>query len=184
MQDDDGALAARARAGDVDAFARLVDRHRADALRLAYAIAGDDADDVTQEACIKAFRKLDTFRDDAPFRPWLLGIVANEARNARRSSGRRGALALRVANRVEPAGASPEELTVAIEARASLVAAVGRLGDRDREIVALRYFLGLSEAETATALRCATGTVKSRLSRALDRLRADLGNDLETGIVR
>jgi len=174
METTESSLIERARAGDVDAFARLVTEHRAVALRVAYAIAGPDAEDATQEAFIKAYRNLDRFRTQSAFRPWLLAIVTNEARNGRRSAGRRGNLALRVAARREGHVASAEDEAVRSAGRQVLLDAVATLGDRDREIVALRFFAGLSEAEMATALDVPAGTVKSRLSRALARLRTAL----------
>ena len=94
--DDDGTLVDRARAGDVGAYELLVEQHQDIAVRVAALMCGAaDAPDVTQEAFVKAWRALDRFRPGAPFRPWLLAIVANEARNARRSAGRRAALAIR-----------------------------------------------------------------------------------------
>lgn len=133
-----------------------------------------DADDAVQEAFLKAHAALPRFRDGSPFRPWLLRIVANEARNRRRSAGRRQGLALRAAA-VETIGAvspSPEGTVMAAESRAELLAAITTLRDEDREILGARFFLDLSEAETAETLGIARGTVKSRTSRALTRLRA------------
>ena len=136
---------------------------------------------MVQESFVKAYKNLARFRTDAPFRPWLLTIVANEARNRRRSASRRSVLQLRVANRdaaqgaATPGAGSTEEIAMAHEERQWLLSAVAGLPDRDREIIALRYFADLSEAETATALACPVGTVKSRLARALGRLRASLG---------
>jgi RNA polymerase sigma factor (sigma-70 family) len=174
METTESSLIERARTGDVDAFARLVEEHRAVALRVAYAIAGPDAEDATQEAFIKAYRNLHRFRAGSAFRPWLLTIVANEARNTRRGAGRRTGLALRVAARRDADVASAEEEAVRADGRQVLLDAVATLRDLDREIVALRFFAGLSEAEMAGALDIAPGTVKSRLSRALTRLRAAL----------
>ena len=80
------------RGGDRDAYAELVRRHAPVALRTAALLgAGGDAEDVVQEAFVKAYGALDRFRDGAPFRPWLLQIVANETRNLHRASGRRAA---------------------------------------------------------------------------------------------
>ena len=84
----------RARRGDERAFAELVRMHQEIAYRIAYLISGDEAEDAVQDGVLKAWRALGRFRPGAPFRPWLLRIVANEARNRRRSSGRRVALAL------------------------------------------------------------------------------------------
>ncbi len=133
-----------------------------------------DADDAVQEAFIKAYAALPRFRDGSPFRPWLLRIVTNEARNRRRSAGRRQGLALRAAA-VETSVSTvpgPEGTVMAAEAREELLAAIGALRDEDREILGARFFLDLNEAETAEALGIARGTVKSRTSRALGRLRA------------
>jgi RNA polymerase sigma factor (sigma-70 family) len=91
-------LAERAREGDTAAYERLVHAHQAVAFRAAYLATGDapEAEDATQEAFIKVYRALDRFRPGAPFRPWLLAIVTNEARN-RHSAGRRAKLNLQVA---------------------------------------------------------------------------------------
>lgn len=167
----------RARAGDIGAYEHLVRRYQDVAIRTAYVIAPDgDADDACQEAFVKAWQALPRFRPDAPFRPWLLRIVINEARNRRRSAARRAGLRLRAESMAgSPAGAaSPELRYLDSESRERLLDAVRSLRDDDREVVAARYFLGLSEAETAHVLGLPAGTVKSRLSRALGRLRSDL----------
>ena len=98
--DEDAVLVARARAGDREAFGVLVTRHQRAALRTAFAIGGSEseAEDVTQEAFVKAFRSLRRFEEGRPLRPWLMQIVANEARNRRRSRGRRERLAVRAAS--------------------------------------------------------------------------------------
>jgi RNA polymerase sigma-70 factor (ECF subfamily) len=137
-----------------------------------------EAEDVAQDAFLKAYVALPRFRPEAPFRPWLLQIVANEARNRRRSAGRRAHLSIRAAaderltsNRTAP---SPESVALAEEQRAALLAAVGALRDEDRLAIAGRYFMDLSEGEIADMLGCARGTVKSRVSRGLARLRERL----------
>ncbi len=174
-------LADRARAGDTAAYERLVRMHQAVAFRAAYLVTGDapEAEDATQEAFIKAYRALDRFRPGAPFRPWLLTIVTNEARNRRRSAGRRAKLNLQVAaeGQAVPTPVSPEAAVVAAERREELLASVGELSEGERLVVSYRYFLGLSEEETAAALDCARGTVKSRLSRAIARLRKEMAKE-------
>jgi RNA polymerase sigma-70 factor (ECF subfamily) len=167
-------LIERARHGDVSAFEALVRAHQEIAFRTAWVSSGaaDDAEDAAQEAFMKAFAALPRFRAGAPFRPWLLAIVANEARNRRRSANRREALALRAPH--QGAESSPETTVLATESRQALLDAVNRLHDADREVVSYRYLLELSEAETAAVLGVPAGTVKSRLSRALQRLRAEM----------
>jgi RNA polymerase sigma factor (sigma-70 family) len=167
----EGELLARAKGGDADAYAELVRAHQDVAFRTAVLITQNaaDAEDAAQEAFVKAWGALGRFREGAPLRPWLLTIVANEARNRRRSAGRREALALRLAS--EP---SAESAALALESRSSLLSALSRLREDDRLVLGCRYLLELSEAETAAALGVRPGTVKSRTSRALERLRGEV----------
>ena len=168
-------LLERARDGDQDAYGELVTRYQALAARVAYVITGNaaDAEDVTQDAFVKAYYALDRFRAGAPFRPWLLRIVANEAKNRRAALGRRPTVELTVAaDRASGETAlSPEDAAVASDLRTGLLSAVGLLRDEDRVVLTYRYFLDLSEVEMAELLGVARGTVKSRLSRAMGRLR-------------
>jgi RNA polymerase sigma-70 factor (ECF subfamily) len=170
------ALVERARRGDPDAFEALVLAYQSLAFRTAFVIAGDaaDAEEAAQDAFVKAHRALRRFRSGEPFRPWLLTIVANEARNRCRTRGRRSALALRAGAEPDAPGDDPEEAALATERRRQLLSAVERLRDDDRDVLACRFFLELSEEETAAALRIAPGTVKSRTHRALGRLEEEL----------
>ena len=171
----DGDLFTRAQRGDKVAYEEIVRRYQEVAFRTAYVITGSsaDAEDAAQEGFVKAYRALATFRPGAEPRPWLLRIVANEARNRARSTGRRHQLELRLAERFRPGDAapSPEAAAVAAEDRSRLLAYVNGLSEEDRQVIASRYFLELSGEETAAALGIPEGTVKSRLSRALTRLR-------------
>ena len=169
----DETLVARARSGDADAYGELVTRYRDLAFRVAWVVApGGEAEDAVQEAFVKAWFALPRFREGAPFRPWLCRIVANEARNRIRSAKRRDALALRDAAATPHVDApSPDDAALAREDAELLVAAMNRLKPDDRLVVAYRWLFELSEAEMADALDVAPGTVKSRLSRAMTRLR-------------
>ncbi len=175
----------RAKNGDVAAFEMLVRSHQQIALRVAYLVVGDAnvAEDVTQEAFVKAYRALPRFRAEGSFRPWLLRIVRNEALNNRRAWGRQERLALRLAHDPVSGGAAPSPETTVMTGieRETVLAAVGELPDRYRDIVSLRYLLGLSEAETAATLGVPLGTVKSRTARALDRLESALSALKEVG---
>jgi RNA polymerase sigma-70 factor (ECF subfamily) len=140
---------------------------------------------VVQEAFVKGYRALGSFRAGAAFRPWLLRIVANETHNLHRSWRRRTTHELRVAVRPDDADpVSPEQSAVAADTHAVLLAAVDTLPDRDRLVLTCRYFLDLSEAETAQVLGWPRGSVKSRLSRALDRLRRALPSHLAEEVTR
>ena len=181
---DESALIERAKAGDVRAFELLVASHQDVAFRTAYLIAGrtGDAEDAAQEALIKAFGALARFRSGASFRPWLLTIVANEARNRLRSASRRAGLVER-AFLDRPSGdaaPSPEAAVLASSDRAELVNALSRLPEDDRLVIAYRYLFDMPEAEIAEALGCPRGTVKSRLSRSMARLRAGLREEGES----
>jgi RNA polymerase sigma factor (sigma-70 family) len=170
-------LVARARAGDDAAFGALVGRHQAAALRLAAAISGsvDDAPDIAQEALVKAHRSLAKLTDPSMLRPWMMRIVANEAKNHLRSRDRRRTREERFGAWVVAAMPDPEASTLDADDARSLSVALGHIAARDRQVLAFRYFAGLSEAETARALDVPAGTVKSRTARALARLRVEMG---------
>jgi RNA polymerase sigma-70 factor (ECF subfamily) len=177
--DDDEAIA-RSLAGDLRAYEALVTRYSALAHRTAFLLgAGDEAEDVVQEAFVKAFRHLRSFRRDSPFRPWLLRIVANETHNLTRGRGRRAELTARLSATAETAAPDdPAGTAVATDRRARLHEAVRGLPERERQAVVCRYFLQLSEAETAQVLNCPLGTVKSSTHRGLARLREEVGGEL------
>lgn len=168
-----------ARRGDASAFEELVRRYQEIAFRTAYLVVGDadEARDAAQDGFLRAHAALGRFRVGAEFRPWLLRIVANAARNRRRSASRRADLALRAFRDAASGDAapSPEVLLLAEERRRELLAAINRLRAEDRLVIALRWFLELNEEEMAGVLNCPRGTVKSRLSRAITRLRAEIG---------
>jgi len=140
---------------------------------------------VVQEAFVAAYRALNRFRIADGFRPWLLRIVVNQTHNATRHRRRAQSL-------IDRAAAWPVETVLhdepavsalTTERRKQLVTALGGMRPAHREILAMRFLLDLSEAETATALGLAIGTVKSRTARALERLRSELASrDLEVGI--
>ena len=165
-------LARRARRADAAAWETIVRRYQEPIFRLAFLILGDaaEAEDAAQETFLRAYGALGRFDDARPLRPWLLSIAANLARNRRRSAGRYWAALQRAfAANPEPYHPPPER-TEAADAR-RLREAVTRLRPDGQDIVYLRYFLGLSEAETAAALGIPVGTAKSRLSRSLAHLR-------------
>jgi RNA polymerase sigma factor (sigma-70 family) len=172
---DDQELVERAKGGDTGAYGELVKRYQGIAYRTAFMVTREpgDADDAAQTGFTKAYYALGRFRAGAPFRPWLLKIVMNEARNRVRARGRRATAELKVAEGrpTGDAAPSPEAAALATEDAQRLLGAVNELGEKDRLVVTCRYFLEMSEAETAAVLGWRLGTVKSRLSRALERLR-------------
>jgi RNA polymerase sigma-70 factor (ECF subfamily) len=164
----------RVRAGDRDAYAVLVRLHSSSAHRAAVLFgAGPDAEDVVQTAFVKAYEALPRFRIGAPFRPWLLRIVRNEARNAARAAMRRSRAIERYAVREGPpsAASDPVATTLSDERQRELLATVRELPEPQQQAIVCRYFLDLTEQETARVIGCRTGTVKSRVHRALRLLR-------------
>jgi RNA polymerase sigma-70 factor (ECF subfamily) len=170
---DEPTLIRHAANGDASAWEPLVQTHQQAVFRLAYLLLGDpdDAEDIAQETFLRAWNHLRRFDQTRPLKPWLLSITANLSRNRRRSAGRYLA-ALTRAFRDEPAPASVEDKSAQYMEANDLWKAVQNLNEPDQQVVYLRYFMDLSVAETAEVLQVADGTVKSRLSRALEKLRA------------
>jgi RNA polymerase sigma-70 factor (ECF subfamily) len=163
----EGDLVEAARAGDPQAFTELIRAHQRVAFRVAWSILGSssDAEDVVQDAFVKAWRHLHRFRAGSPWRPWLLRIVANEAKNRIRGRTRRirreTAVAVPDLADDDPAGSA-----IASDRSRRLYAAMNELPERDRSVVICRYLLDLTEHETSEVLGVPRGTVKSRLNRA------------------
>jgi len=165
---------AAALGGDLAAYGHLVRRHAPIAKRMAVLWgAADDADDVVQEALIRAYAALGRFRPGEEFRPWLLTIVRHQTLNTLRSRGRRSAREAAAA--AWPVGDVADEALDELR-RDRLLDAVRRLPDGVREVVVCRYLLELSESETAATLALRPGTVKSRLHRGLARLREEVAD--------
>jgi len=173
---EEASLVERSRDGDDRAFGELVTRYQALAARVARLVApGSDVEDAVQEAFVKAWYAMPRFRSGSSFRPWICRIVANEARNRVRSARRRDALVLREAATGDASTApTPEGEVLAREDAEALIRAMNRLRPDDRLVIAYRWLIDLSEAEMADALDVPAGTVKSRLSRAMTKLRTEL----------
>jgi RNA polymerase sigma-70 factor (ECF subfamily) len=167
-------LVRRALRGEADAWESLVHANRQAVFRLAYLLVGSaaDAEDVAQETFLRAYHALPRFDAERPLRPWLLKIAANLARNQRRSLGRYLAAVGRWFQSDERPAETGVEAAAGRRRESHLVCeAVRRLSDGDQQVIYLRYFLDLSVEETAETMSIPPGTVKSRLHRALERLR-------------
>jgi RNA polymerase sigma-70 factor (ECF subfamily) len=164
--------------GDAAAWESLVLLHQEAVFRLAYLLLGDpdEAEDAAQESFLRAWKHLRRFDATRPLRPWLLSIAANLARNRRRSAGRYFA-ALTRAFRDQPASMRIEEKSAQNLEASELWHAVQHLEPADQQVIYLRYFLDLSVSETAEVMQVAEGTVKSKLSRALEKLRGIIRRD-------
>ena len=182
---DEAELIRRCAAADDVACAELVTTHERMVYQLAYHLLGtrEEALDLSQEVFLRVFRTLGTFRAQSSLRTWIYRIVINQARNRqrwwrRRHQGDQVSLDQHVLEHGElrqPGDAvSPDRLLVRKEAAARLWSALNRLPFDQRTAVVLREFDGLSYEEIAFSLDIAVGTVKSRLTRARQALRADL----------
>jgi RNA polymerase sigma-70 factor (sigma-E family) len=143
--------------------------HAPEAVRLAYLLTGDRAlaEDLAQEAFVRMFGRFRDLRRPEAFRAYLRTTVVNLSRSHfRRARVERAFLARTGA---EPAAAEPEP-----EPRSELWEALGTLTPRQRAAIVLRYYEDLSETQTADVLRCPVGTVKSLVSRGMERLRREL----------
>ena len=169
-------------AGDTDAYAHLVDRHAPMAIRTAAVLgAGADAEDVVQEAFVKAYAALGSLREGAPFRPWFL--QDRRQRDPQPAPGRRPAfgagttcLGAGRAARCAPGPTTRPRTCSPRSGTRSSSRGLAQLSPAHREVVSCRYLLDLDEAETAAVLGWPRGTVKSRLHRALRRLQSNLGD--------
>jgi len=157
-------------AGDEVAFAELVATYHADMARVAFVACGDRelAEDAVQAAWLVAWRKLHSLRDPDRVRPWLLSVTANEARQIVRR--RRGPV---VEIDVELPGDARGDPAAGIE-RLDLRRAMAHLSPDDRAILAMHYVVDLSSDELGAAVGASPSTARTRLSRAVDRLRKEL----------
>ena len=176
-------LIRQARDGDETAYAQLVDRYREAVFRLAYLMLTDrhEAEDVAQDTFIRAFYRLHQFDDTrgTSIRSWLLAIAVNLAKNRQRSAGRYVKVIQRFAGH-DPERTyhvSAEAVTTQQQDALTLWQAVQQLRASEQEVIYCRFFLDLTVAETAGALNLREGTVKSRLHRALNRLRGVIQRD-------
>jgi RNA polymerase sigma-70 factor (ECF subfamily) len=178
---DEQQLIGRAQRGDMAAYEALVQQYETLAFRAAYLITRDDGEaaDAAQEAFVRAYRALGSFRSGAPFRPWLLRIVTNLALNRMQANRRRLNMTERYTRQVlvETGGISIDGLVLQRDQRQRLLQAVGRLNPDQQALISLRYFLELPEAEVAATLKIPIGTVKSRLHRTLAKLREIIQTD-------
>lgn len=172
-------LIKKARRGDETAWEQIVRCHQEAVFRLAYLYTGDvaDAADVAQETFIRAYKALARFDTTRALKPWLLSIAANQARNRRRSIGRYWAALQRWQQGRGEEFTDVENVADQRSMAKRLWQAVQRLRDGDQQVIYLRYFLELPVNEAALVLKVPEGTVKSRTSRALQRLETVIEQD-------
>lgn len=168
----DTELVRRAREGDGTAFEALVGPHVEAAWRFAATMLRDpeEARDAVQEAAFKAFRKLGQLRDGSPVRPWFFAIVANQCRSMRRARWWTVVRLPELPVGSDGAGPPDERAVGVLDLRQALAA----LGQQDRMVLYLFYFLDLPQEEVAQIMGISTAAVKARVHRVVRRLRPAL----------
>ena len=176
-----GELAQRARRGDLDAYEALLRCYQHDAQRAAFLVLRqrEEAEDAVQEAFVRAWDRIDQFDARRSFRPWLLKIVTNEARDRRRTRGRQHRLKLRAIQEMATTNVtpSPERRVVTRERVENVIDEIHLMDEDDQIILTYRYFLDLPTTEIAELLDMPHGTVRSRISRARQHLRMQLAEN-------
>ena len=167
---DETVLVRRCQKGDREAFSILVDRHRTMLFGTAYLMARDRqlAEDAVQESLILIWKHIGSLRKPSGLKAWVARIVINEVRRQARKKG----MTMVTLEELPEAPEATEEMATMVrsEIRQDLAMALGRLPHDQREAVVLRFFSDLTVPEIAAATGCREGTIKSRLSRAMDRL--------------
>ena len=187
----DQVLVQRVQAGDQQAFGVLVAKYQRKLMRLVMRLVRDpaEAEDVTQEAFIKAYRALPNFRGESAFYTWLYRIGVNAAKNWLVANGRRTPTTTAVDNE-EAEGYdgsellrdvdTPERLLMSKQIGETVNAAMDRLPEDLRTAITLREIDGLSYEEIANAMQCPIGTVRSRIFRAREAIAEELKPLLDT----
>lgn len=168
-------LIRRCQQGDQQAMGALIRQHQNYVYRLCYLIMRNeqDAEDMTQETFIRASRALPRFeiRDGVSFEAWLYRIAVNRCRSRMRRKWYQALPWPVSAPRVVSQEPQPDRLAVQSEQRAEIMAAINSLNEKHRLVVILRYYAGFSNEEIADALKIPSGTVRSRLHTARQRLK-------------
>lgn len=186
--DDDAETVAHARAGDADAFRRLVERHSRNVFRLAYRMTRNehDAEDVVQEAFLRAYRNLDRFEERSHFGSWIYRIAANCAYDNLRARERRQENADPVAiddtsngpaAQLPSEAPAPDRLVFGGEIRRRVALAMRRMSALEKSAFTLRHFEGMSIEEIGRALDLDASAAKQSIFRAVRKVRDALGRD-------
>ena len=185
VQQEDGALVARVRDGDIDALGVLYERYKSRVYRTALAITHDErmAEDILQEAFLRVNRYADSFDQTQPFEPWIYRITVNLSYSWTNKAKRWVTIFQDALERLRaPSRRDPERVTESREECAILRRAIDGLPDSHRVVVILYYLEDLSVSEVAYALGVPEGTIKSRLYYAREKLRKAIA-DQERGLL-
>lgn len=174
-------LATRARQGDEDAFADIVDRYKGLMLRTAYSIVKDRdvAEDAVQNALIQAWQHLPSLRETGALRPWLMRIVVNQCIGFKRHLARSTKFLQQslAAQETERTSQIADYAEGRVERNWDLARAIEDLPAKQRAAIALHYFQGMTLTEMSQALRASENTLKKRIQAALSNLRHVMRSD-------
>lgn len=190
--EDEKSLILKSLKGDVTSFERLIKDYQKMAYNVAYRIMGneEDAKDMTQEALIKVYRKLDSFRMDAQFSTWLYRIVMNTCKDELRKKKMK-VISIdqsietddgKMHMDLEDEGLHPDELLVQKETQSEVHAALQEVSEKNRVVVVLRDIKGFSYQEISDIIDVPVGTIKSRISRGRNELKTVLLNKREKSV--
>lgn len=176
--------------GDIERFAELVDAYQEPAIRIAFTFLGnhEEARDAAQEAFIRAYQALGSFKQKSKFSTWLYRIVVNICKDAYRRKAHQPKIAARVGSGdssdeqegifidVDDPAAGPVEVIANQELSRKLTGAISRLPKKQQQAFMLHHLHGLPLDEVAVIMNCRLGTVKSHVFRAMEHLRQSLGS--------
>lgn len=171
---DDEELLLNIQAGETDELALLVERHHSPLLGYLYRMTGGNrtlAEDMVQEAFLRVLKSIHTYTYPRPFKPWLYTIATNLVRDTFRAADSRTVNLIGTETLFHRSGEHPEDALLASDEAREVAAALMRLPDHQREAVVMRYYQDLSLNEISEILDVPLGTVKSRLSLGIKRLR-------------
>lgn len=182
MSNNEQLLLERSKAGDVDAFEKLIEIYQKKIFNLAYRIVGnyDDASDLAQEALIRIFKSIANFKEQSSFSTWVYRITTNVCLDEIRKKKNRRVLSLDEEIHVEDGEMKrqimsddplPDEVAEREELRSIVSRAIDSLPEEQRVMITLRDIQGLSYEEIAEVLNCPGGTVKSRINRSRQALK-------------
>ena len=190
MLDNTAELVSRSQAGDIDAFEELIAKYQSKIFNIAYRLAGNphDASDLAQEALIKIYRSIGSFRGEAAFSTWAYHIMTNVYRDYLRKKNRRAEDFLdnpidtgesEMQREVADSTYDPEILYENTELGQYLQALINSMNDEYKIVIVLREQMGYSYEEIAQQLELPLGTVKSRINRARQYLQKKIRADRE-----
>ncbi|HHW06403.1 MAG TPA: sigma-70 family RNA polymerase sigma factor [Clostridia bacterium] len=182
MERDEATLIARSQQGDVEAFGELVALYERQVYTIAYRFMGnpEDASDLAQEAFVRAFRAVKSFRGEASFKTWLYHIIANVCRDELRKRKKQVVVSLDapimtddgfITREQDDWSLAPERVYESIELQETIQKLLNQLTPEYRQVLVLREIQGFTYEEIAQILACSLGTVKSRINRARKAMR-------------